>query len=141
MKLNKIAATAALLVFAGSGFAADIATTACTSSSTAVAAGIVTPTNLAQTNTLAAKIEDNCYVATPFTFNTSANVGVEMTQTTVAFAVGTFNTRGRSYYTGSSEGGAVSVCGAPETGTTAPTAANLKTRLDVTEGCKVAEKK
>lgn len=60
------------------------------------------------------------FVVTPFKFNVSANVALKSLENETAIAVATSNTKGRNQFTGTSEGGSVSQCGDPTTGSTPP---------------------
>lgn len=62
------------------------------------------------------------FVVTPFEYTVSANVELNSIEDTVAFAVGAASKKGRTPYTGSSNGGSVSVCGEPTEGAEVPDA-------------------
>lgn len=61
------------------------------------------------------------YVVSNFKFVVSANVALKSKENTTAIAVQTANVKGRNNYSGISDGGAVTQCGDPTTGSTAPT--------------------
>lgn len=103
MKIAKLALIPLALV-AGSAFATDANVTAANSS-----------------QKVTYEITAGNFVATKFDFNVSANVGLKSKENETAIAVQTANTKGRNNYSGSSEGGSVSQCGNPTTGSTAPT--------------------
>lgn len=62
------------------------------------------------------------FVVTDFDYTISANVALNSVEDTVAFAVGAASKKGRNAYTGSSNGGSVSACGDPTTGSAVPDA-------------------
>ncbi len=51
------------------------------------------------------------FIVSGFVFSVSANVALEATEDEVAVAVGTASNKGRTPYSGSSNGGSVGVCG------------------------------
>lgn len=103
MKIAKLALIPLALV-AGSAFATDANVEASNSS-----------------KKVAYEVTDGKFVATKFDFNVSANVGLKSKENETAIVVQTANKKGRNNYSGSSEGGSVSQCGNPTTGSTAPT--------------------
>ncbi|RZS33350.1 hypothetical protein [Corticibacter populi] len=75
------------------------------------------------------------FVVSDFKYTLSSNVGLGYSQNETAIAVGTYNTRGRNAFTGTSEGGSVAACGDPTTGSTAPSAPTLSLDADDANGC------
>lgn len=103
----KLALIPLALLAAGSVFADDANVTAAATAQTVdYTASTATPPN---------------YVVSNFKFVVSANVGLKSKENTTAIAVQTANLKGRNNYSGISDGGAVTQCGDPTTGATAPT--------------------
>lgn len=75
------------------------------------------------------------FVVTDFEYTVSANVNLVSLEDTVAFAVGAASKKGRTPYSGSSNGGSVSVCGEATTGADVPSAPVISLAATATSGC------
>jgi hypothetical protein len=91
----------------------------------------VTATNTATDATYTAG--DDSFVVNTFVFSVSANVALRAEENAVAIVVGTASNKGRTPYAGSSNGGSVTVCGVPTTGSEIPAVPTLS--LDNSGGC------
>lgn len=80
---------------------------------------------------------DDSFIVSGFVFSVSANVALEAVEDEVAVAVGTASNKGRTPYSGSSNGGSVSVCGEVTTGSDTPVPPDLS--LENTAGCGAGE--
>jgi hypothetical protein len=65
-------------------------------------------------------LSQDLFVVNDFAFSVSSNVGLNSDEDSVGIAVGTASNKGRTAYTGSSNGGSVAACGAPTTGADIP---------------------
>ena len=74
-------------------------------------------TNAAQTGRY---LSQDLFVVNDFAFSVSSNVGLNSAEDSVGIAVGTASNKGRTAYTGSSNGGSVAACGAATTGADIP---------------------
>jgi hypothetical protein len=80
------------------------------------------------------------FVVTPFQYTVSASVMLNSVENPVAFAVGSASKKGRTPYTGSSNGGSVSVCGTPTTGSAVPDSAPTPSLADeAVSGCLIVD--
>ena len=93
----------------------------------------LTASNSATDNTYTAGTDG--FVVNDFTFSTSANVGLNSAEDSVAVAVGTASNKGRNAFTGSSNGGSVSNCGEPTTGSAIPDVPSPSTDAADESGC------
>lgn len=80
---------------------------------------------------------DDSFIVSSFVFSVSANVALEATEDEVAVAVGTASNKGRTPFSGSSNGGSVGVCGEVTSGTDTPVPPTLS--LENTAGCGAGE--
>ena len=65
-------------------------------------------------------ISQDLFVVNDFAFSVSSNVGLKSDEDSVGIAVGTASNKGRTAYTGSSNGGSVAACGGATTGADIP---------------------
>jgi len=121
--MNKIkfvsAVAVSMMLAAGAAHAADVTS--------------VTTGNAAASYTFAGNAAN--YVVNGFTFNMSANVGMNSAQDATSIVVTTANGKGRQGFSGSSIGGSVGTCGAAAVGSAAPTVPPAAVANAATNGC------
>jgi hypothetical protein len=79
----------------------------------------------------------DAFVVSSFVFSVSSNVALTAQENEVAVAVGAASSKGRTPYSGSSNGGSVTVCGEVTTASNTPEVPDLS--LDNVGGCGAGE--
>jgi hypothetical protein len=124
--MKKISIALVSMLMAGQAAAVDVALSAANTKGTAPA------TNAAQTVTVTTA--SALFIVNPFNFTVSAGVAIGAMQDAANFGVSAGAVKGRTVYTGHSNGGSVSQCGAQTVaGATATPNTLVTDRLDLTQ--------